>query len=140
MAHRNPDFPFQNDFMLGDRYFSDLLEQLDVTILTQLRLLLQMTLTCTTYFRHFLDPDHGLFLNRHDFENICRLFDHMHPNFSATFGQRYIYLFYSRIVSTHAHLVPPIHAIEELLHDMNELDLIASIHLPDDHPDIQLAL
>ena len=133
MDNRNPNFPFEIDFVLGDRWISTILQGLNISVYEQINLYHEFLSICHAYFATFLNFNQGLFLNNHDFQNICRLFDNLHDNASVIIGHQYVFFLYCRVIACQGHV--PLHddARQRLLGMMNDLELFSSPDADVDH-------
>ena len=133
MSTRNEDFPLERDFAAGGQWISTLLLRIHPSVIDQVVILEQFENTCLTYYRRFINAEQGFFLNNHDLENICLLFDLIHPLSTSTFGRIHVFFIYSRIIADRGHLETTDESIQGLLEMMNNLNIFASTDLPTNH-------
>ena len=139
MANRNPDFPLSFDMYFGRRWLSNVLQSLNLSIPNQILLRHHLFVICHGYYCAYLGVQRGLFLNLHDLDNICLLFDSVRSNLSQFLRRSQVFLLYSFIVGVHGNTELP-EAIRNWLDArMAFLNLQPSPMLPIDHPSFQVA-
>ena len=131
--NRNTAFPLVFDIFIGDTWVSTFFQDSGLSIPEQITRIELMKVMCLSYYQTFLNPDHGLFLNNHDLENICSLLCTIHPNIVNIIGRRYVFFYYNNIVASYGHLNMDSNLRDFLMERMNNLDLLASTHLDPDH-------
>ena len=133
MSIRNEDFPFMSDLIIGDTWMSEILQQFNEPVERQIVMLNQYLAICHAYYSQYLDMHQGLFLNNHDLDNLCHLFNNVHHWSTTIIGREFIFFYYNRVVSDYGH----VEIIEDqrtwLLETMTHLRLTPSIQLPTNH-------
>ena len=134
MTTRNVNFPLEQDFRIGGMWLSGIMERFSTTLEHQLRMVDAFTKICHSYYKKFLDVNNDLFLNKHDLDNICSLWNAVHPYATYHFGIPHVFYFYSRVVADLGSSPSGSEVDDILFRHMNALHLTASKHLDDDHP------
>ena len=139
MSNRNEDFPLELDLYIGDTWISEILNQFYIPIQEQTTLLLRFRMTCFVYYRKFLNMTHNFYLNHHDMNNLCELFNYHNPHATTIIGREYIFYYYSRTISDYGQVETTEAQDIWLLERMNSLNLTASVDLPVNNPFHQAA-
>ena len=123
--------------MIGGMWLSGIMERFNVSIDEQLRMIDAFTKICHSYYKKFLDVNNDLFLNTHDLDNLCRIWDAVNDRATYHVGIAHIFYFYCRVVSEIG-ANPLTEELENvLMQQMVNLNLMASKDLAEDNPHFQ---
>lgn len=137
MSVRNQEFPLERDLYIGDTWMSEIMNQFHTSIQEQTTLLGTYRTICHAYYRRYVYMHRGVFLNNHDLDNLCQLFNDQNPHATTIIGREYIFFLYSRIISDIGQVELNQQTASWLENKMQHLNLTASVDLSLWHPGYQ---